>query len=84
MFLSKVFIEILFWKNVKEAVDIECGYDAPPTSKAAKSLWSEEDEDELACLFRWVDLLFVQFILVQPVFVQPVFVQSISSNPNLA
>ncbi|KAA0201056.1 hypothetical protein HAZT_HAZT005746 [Hyalella azteca] len=48
----KVFMEILFWKTYKEAVDIECGYDGPSTSKAVKSLWSEEEEDELTRLYN--------------------------------
>lgn len=48
----KVFMEILFWKNIKEAVDIECGYDAPISTKAMKSVWSEEEDDELIRLYE--------------------------------
>ena len=48
----KVFMEILFWKNSKEAVDIECGYDVPQTTKSAQAIWSEEEDDEIMRLYE--------------------------------
>lgn len=47
---QKVFVELLFWKNNREATEIECGYDqnsGGTNTKAAKASWGEEEEDEL-------------------------------------
>lgn len=41
---NKVFIELLFWKELKTAFEIEEGYDVD--HKKATN-WSEEQEDEL-------------------------------------
>jgi len=41
---KKVFMEILFWKELKTAFEIEEGYDA---DQITKTNWSEEQEDEL-------------------------------------
>lgn len=41
---KKVFMEILFWKELKTAFEIEEGYDA---DQNPKTNWSEEQEDEL-------------------------------------
>ena len=48
----KVFIEILFWKTQREALEVECGYDAPADSKALKNVWTEEEEDEIIRLYE--------------------------------
>ncbi|KAK7070397.1 hypothetical protein SK128_017324 [Halocaridina rubra] len=49
----KVFTELFFWKNNKEALEIMCGYEAGPIGReAAKRAWSEEEEDELKRLFE--------------------------------
>uniref|UniRef100_A0A2H8TU68 Protein timeless n=1 Tax=Melanaphis sacchari TaxID=742174 RepID=A0A2H8TU68_9HEMI len=42
---KKVFIEILFWKDLKVAYEIEEGYDADQKNKTTN--WNEEQEDEL-------------------------------------
>uniref|UniRef100_A0A2S2NUZ1 Protein timeless n=1 Tax=Schizaphis graminum TaxID=13262 RepID=A0A2S2NUZ1_SCHGA len=42
---KKVFIELLFWKDLKVAYEIEEGYDADQKNKSTN--WSEEQEDEL-------------------------------------
>lgn len=42
---NKVFIELLFWKDLKTAYEIEEGYDADQSKKTTN--WSEEQEDEL-------------------------------------
>jgi len=42
---NKVFIELLFWKELKTAYEIEEGYDAD--HKKATANWTEEQEDEL-------------------------------------
>ncbi|RZF48532.1 hypothetical protein LSTR_LSTR015432 [Laodelphax striatellus] len=48
---SKVFIEMLFWKKVKDAVEITEGYGSTSTkSYSVKNLWTEEQEDELTRL----------------------------------
>ena len=51
---NKVFIELLFWKNSREATDLEEGYNSNPqsNSKQAKQLWTEEQELELQVLFE--------------------------------
>lgn len=41
---KKVFMEILFWKELKTAFEIEEGYDA---NQNTKTNWNEEQEDEL-------------------------------------
>ncbi|KAH9640510.1 hypothetical protein HF086_018176 [Spodoptera exigua] len=45
----KVFIELLFWKNSKDSLDIEYGYDlyTDNRDKPGKGVWSEEQEEEL-------------------------------------
>lgn len=40
---NKVFIELLFWKDLKVAYEIEEGYNAEEN----KVTWTEEQEDEL-------------------------------------
>ncbi|CAK1545835.1 unnamed protein product [Leptosia nina] len=49
----KAFIELLFWTNSKDAIDVECGYDLynDPRNKEGKSTWSEEQEEELRKLY---------------------------------
>ncbi|KAG6441528.1 hypothetical protein O3G_MSEX001806 [Manduca sexta] len=49
----KVFIELLFWKNSKDALDVEYGYDLYTDSrdKVGKGTWSEEQEAELRQLY---------------------------------
>lgn len=42
---KKVFMELLFWKDLKVAFEIEEGYDANVNKKPTN--WSEEQEDEL-------------------------------------
>lgn len=42
---NKVFIELLFWKDLKTAYEIEEGYDADHKKTTAN--WTEEQEDEL-------------------------------------
>lgn len=42
---NKVFIELLFWKDLKTAYEIEEGYDAD--HKKITANWTEEQEDEL-------------------------------------
>lgn len=41
---KKVFMELLFWKELKTAYEIEEGYDA---DQNPKTNWNEEQEDEL-------------------------------------
>ncbi|XP_045765295.1 protein timeless homolog isoform X2 [Maniola jurtina] len=50
---GKVFIELLFWKNSKDAVEIEHGYELynDPRDKPGKGAWSEEQEEELRKLY---------------------------------
>ncbi|XP_047983993.1 protein timeless homolog isoform X2 [Leguminivora glycinivorella] len=49
----KVFIELLFWTNSKDAIDIECGYDlySDQKDRVGKGTWSEEQEEELRNLY---------------------------------
>lgn len=42
---KKVFMELLFWKDLKVAFEIEEGYDADENKKSTN--WNEEQEDEL-------------------------------------
>lgn len=42
---NKVFMELMFWKDLKTAYEIEEGYDANPNQKTIN--WTEEQEDEL-------------------------------------
>ncbi|XP_050066512.1 protein timeless homolog isoform X2 [Aphis gossypii] len=42
---KKVFVELLFWKDLKVAYEIEEGYDADQKTKTTS--WNEEQEDEL-------------------------------------
>ena len=49
----KVFVELLFWKTNKEALEIECGYGEQEAGKAAAKLaWTEEEDDELKILYE--------------------------------
>ncbi|CAF4815805.1 unnamed protein product [Pieris macdunnoughi] len=49
----KAFIELLFWTNSKDAVEVECGYDLynDQRGKEGKHSWSEEQEEELRKLY---------------------------------
>ncbi|XP_075971735.1 circadian regulator timeout isoform X2 [Anticarsia gemmatalis] len=49
----KVFIELLFWTNMKDSADIEHGYDlyTDNRDKPGKGIWSEEQEEELRRLY---------------------------------
>ncbi|KAG7308218.1 hypothetical protein JYU34_006890, partial [Plutella xylostella] len=49
----KVFIELLFWKSAKDAVEIQHGYDlyTDAKDKVGKGVWTEEQEDELRNLY---------------------------------
>ncbi|CAB3239308.1 unnamed protein product [Arctia plantaginis] len=49
----KVFIELLFWTNMKDAADIEYGYDlyTDHRDKPGKGMWTEEQEEELRRLY---------------------------------
>ncbi|GBP19670.1 Protein timeless homolog [Eumeta japonica] len=47
----KTFIELLFWKNVKDSNQIELGYDIYNDAKPGKGIWSEEQEEELRNLY---------------------------------
>ncbi|XP_045618399.2 protein timeless homolog [Procambarus clarkii] len=50
---TKVFVELLFYKTNKEAVEIECGYGEQVSGKQAmKFAWKEEEEEELRRLFE--------------------------------
>ncbi|CAH1773613.1 unnamed protein product [Owenia fusiformis] len=51
---DKVFIEILFWKNVRESTELmEGGYGTyKAEAKSGKVLWSEEEEMELQQLYE--------------------------------
>lgn len=42
---NKVFIELMFWKDLKTAYEIEEGYDANLNQKTIN--WTDEQEDEL-------------------------------------
>ncbi|MCL4138271.1 UNVERIFIED_CONTAM: hypothetical protein GTU68_039250 [Idotea baltica] len=49
---EKVFVEILFWKTNKDALEIECGYGVSSESSNSKQqVWAEEEEDELRRLY---------------------------------
>ncbi|XP_042877504.1 protein timeless homolog [Penaeus japonicus] len=49
----KVFVELLFFKTNKEALEIECGYaEQDAGKKAMKLAWREEEEEELVRLFE--------------------------------
>ncbi|XP_034934838.1 protein timeless homolog isoform X2 [Chelonus insularis] len=48
----KAYMELLFWKNTREATEMVEGYDAPDEKKKVSSaVWSEAEEDELRTLF---------------------------------
>ena len=50
---KKVFVEVLFWKDRREATEIECGYDTfTGDNSDKKKSWSEEEEEELTRLFH--------------------------------
>ncbi|XP_008482101.2 protein timeless homolog [Diaphorina citri] len=48
-----VFMEVLFWKSVKDAYEIEEGYDSQPKGGAGamRGTWQEHEEEELKRLF---------------------------------
>ncbi|XP_047528915.1 protein timeless homolog [Vanessa atalanta] len=50
---NKVFIELLFWKNSKDSVEIEHGYDLyhDQRDKPGRAVWTEEQEEELRSLY---------------------------------
>ncbi|CAG2183013.1 unnamed protein product, partial [Oppiella nova] len=48
---NKIFFELLFWKTSGEAYQVEEGYHTTRNLKAAKQLWTEEQELELKVLF---------------------------------
>lgn len=47
----KIYAELLFYKTMKEAYDIEYNYEDHDTG-GNKNAWSEEDETELRILFE--------------------------------
>jgi hypothetical protein len=50
-----IFMELCFWKNSREAVEIMEGYGTQSASSKQKaSYWCEEDEEKLARVFRQV------------------------------
>ncbi|KAM3967206.1 circadian regulator timeout [Aphomia sociella] len=50
---NKVFIELLFWKNGKDAAEIQHGYNlyVDQKDKPGRGTWSEEQEEELRRLY---------------------------------
>ncbi|PSN55764.1 hypothetical protein C0J52_04789 [Blattella germanica] len=49
---GKVYMELLFWKTVRDAFDIEQGYGSyQEKSHSTKQVWSEEEELELRRLY---------------------------------
>lgn len=45
-------MELLFWKNTRDATQIVEGYDAETNKKkVSRGVWTEEEEDELRTLF---------------------------------
>lgn len=48
----KVYIEVLFWKTCKDAVDIEHGYGSYHKKVTSAKVWSEEEENELSTLYE--------------------------------
>ncbi|XP_031767070.2 protein timeless homolog isoform X2 [Galleria mellonella] len=50
---NKVFIELLFWKNSKDANEVQHGYDLyiDQKDKPGRGAWSEEQEEELRRLY---------------------------------
>lgn len=49
---KKVFAELFFWKNCKEAIEIEDGYKVTTAVSSKKNSWTEEQELELEVLFK--------------------------------
>ncbi|XP_066948216.1 protein timeless homolog [Macrobrachium rosenbergii] len=50
---NKVFAELFFWKDNREAVEIVCGYEFSASGReAAKRSWTEEEEDEVRRLYE--------------------------------
>ncbi|XP_057326747.1 protein timeless homolog [Microplitis mediator] len=49
----KAYMELLFWKNTREATEMVDGYDAAnaENKKISRAVWSEAEEDELRTLF---------------------------------
>ncbi|XP_044599449.1 protein timeless homolog isoform X2 [Cotesia glomerata] len=48
----KAYMELLFWKNTREATEIVEGYDVQhENKKTGRGVWSEAEEDELRTLF---------------------------------
>lgn len=49
----KVYVEMMFWKNVKECREIMDGYGSyHAASTKAKVMWTEEQEAELRALYE--------------------------------
>lgn len=46
----KIYMEVLFWKSCKEAVDIEQGYGTYQKTIKSGKVWTEAEENELATL----------------------------------
>ncbi|KAK3876876.1 hypothetical protein Pcinc_018372 [Petrolisthes cinctipes] len=55
----KVYMELLFWKTNKEAMEIECGY-GDVEEGALKKAWREEEEEELRRLYEEMNTLPVE------------------------
>ncbi|RXG71731.1 Protein timeless-like protein [Armadillidium vulgare] len=49
---KKVFMELLFWKTNKDALEIECGYGNSESDNTKRAPWTEEEEDELRRLYE--------------------------------
>lgn len=48
----KAYMELLFWKNTREANEMVDGYDVQvENKKVSRAVWSEAEEDELRTLF---------------------------------
>lgn len=49
----KAYMELLFWKNTKEAVELTEGYEYDHTNdkKKSRGVWTETEENELRELF---------------------------------
>lgn len=48
----KIYAELLFYKSMKEAYDVEYNYEDHDIGGGGKNAWTEEDETELKILFE--------------------------------
>ena len=63
--LMKVFMELLFWKTSRDAMEIVDGYGMQATTAKQNSFWSGEDEEKLTNVFPQVKKVMMMMTIMK-------------------